>query len=178
MSVSSRRPTDRAQAAQSAVELALTLPAMVLLLVSVFNVVVLISDRVIASYATRQGARMAAQLGNGQGVLTTTQVDQQVLQAVLASATNLSFASISEVDVYRPSTADGSYLPTDPHDGYDRNGTMLTQTYPVSMRSVVPPNEDSIGVRVVWQYASPTGGYAITAQLSEYTVMKAAPVLQ
>src|SRR6266487_3872858 len=101
MSVSSRRPTDRAQAAQ----LALTLPAMVLLLVSVFNVVVLISDQVIASYATRQGARMAAQLGNGQGVLTTTQVDQQVLQAVLASATNLSFASISEVDVYRPSTA-------------------------------------------------------------------------
>src|SRR5689334_10691742 len=93
------RPGGRAgQRGQSVVELALAIPVLVLLLVSVFNITVLISNRLIAGYATRQGARLAAQLGNGQGSMTTTQVDQQVCQSVLASTTNLTFGTLTEID--------------------------------------------------------------------------------
>jgi Flp pilus assembly protein TadG len=182
MCASSRRPTDAGrrsrQVGQSTVELAVALPVLVLLLMSVFNLTVLISDRLIAGYATRQGARMAAELGNGQGGLTTTQVDDIIVRSVLAASTNLNFASITEIDVYHPSRADGSYLSSDPHDSYDGSVNVLSQGYPVTSRVVAPPSEDSIGVRLLWQYTTPTGPYSFTAQLSEYTVMKAAPVLQ
>lgn len=175
------RPRGRpGQRGQSVVELALAIPVLVLLLVSVFNITVLISNRLVAGYATRQGARLAAQLGNGQGSMTTDQVDQQICQSVLASTTNLTFGSITEIDIYNPSAADGSYKATDPHDSYNGTcGLISAQGYKVSSRDVAPPNEDSIGVRVQWTYTPPTGGYSFTLSgLEEYTVMKAAPVLQ
>jgi hypothetical protein len=151
---------------------------LVLLLMSVFDLTCLVSDRLIAGYATRQGARLASELGNGQGGLTTTQVDQQIVQSILASSTNLNFATITEVDIYHPSTSDGSYLSSDPHDSYDRNGHVLTQGYPASSRNVTPPNEDSIGVSLQWTFTPPTGIYSFTVQLNEHAVMRASPVLQ
>lgn len=172
------RPRGRGQRGQSAVELALAIPVLVLLLVSVFNITVLISNRLVAGYATRQGARLAAQLGNGQGSMTTTQVDQQICQSVLASTTNLTFGTLTEIDIYNPSSADGVYKTTDPHDSYTGSCTVISQSFPVSARDVAPPNEDSIGVRIQWTYTPPTGGYSFTLSLDEYTVMKAAPVLQ
>jgi len=185
MSVSSRRRTERDRGrrgrrrsrGQSVVELAVAVPVLVLLMMSVFNLTVLISDRLVAGYATREGARMAAQLGTGQG-LTTTQVDQQVVQSVFASSLNLDFATITEVDIYHPSAADGSFQSTDPHDSYDGNGSTISQSYPVAGRGVTPPGEDSIGVRILWQYTPQTGAYSFTVALSEYTVMKEAPVIQ
>jgi Flp pilus assembly protein TadG len=182
MSESSPRATERrgrGGRGQSTIELAVTMPVLVVLLMSVFNVTVMISDRLVAGYATRQGARYAAQVGNGQGILTTAQADQLILQSVLASSSNLNFATISEVDIYRPSAADGSYQATDPHNSYDGTGAAIagTPAYPVANRQVAPPNEDSIGVRIIWSYQPPTGVYSFTVQLSEYTVMKAAPVL-
>jgi len=154
------------------------LPLLVLLLVSVFNLVLLVSDRIVAGFATRQGARLAAQLGNGQGGLTNAQVDQQIVQAVQAGSANLVFGTVTEIDVYHPSTSNGSFQASDPHDSYDGSGHTITLGYPASGRGVTPPNEDSIGVRLVWSYTPPTGTYSFTLQLSEYTVMKAAPVLQ
>jgi Flp pilus assembly protein TadG len=156
------------------------MPVLVLLLMSVFNLTILVSDRIVAGNAARQGARLAAELGNGQtgAALSTTQVDQQIMQSVLTSAGSLNFATILEVDIYHPSTSDGSYLSSDPHDSYTGTGAVITQGYPASNRSVSPPAEDSIGVRLLWQYTPPTGIYSFTAQLGEYAVMKAAPVLQ
>src|SRR2546421_3422023 len=119
MSGSSHRPTrgpaPRGPAAalrqlgQSTVELALTAPILVLLLMSAFNISVLLSDKLISGYATRQGARLAAELGNGGGTLTTAQIDQQVVQDVLASATSMNYATITEIDIYAPSSASGAY---------------------------------------------------------------------
>jgi Flp pilus assembly protein TadG len=183
MYASSHRPTDAGrrlrQCGQSVVELAVAVPVLVLLLMSVFNMTVLISDRLIAGYATRTGARMAAELGDGQGGLTTAQVDQQIEESVFASSTNLDFATISRIDIYHPTRSDGAWLSTDPQDSYDVNRNAIgTPTYPVTIRKVTPPNEDSIGVRIVWQYTPATGIYSFTVALSEYTVMKEAPVLQ
>jgi Flp pilus assembly protein TadG len=176
MYASSRRPTE---AGQSVVELAVAVPVLVLLLMSVFNITVLISDRLIAGYATRTGARMAAELGDGQGGLSTAQVDQQIVESVFASSSNLDFAAITRIDIYRPSRADGAYVSTDLQDSYDINRNAIgVLTYPVNVRKVTPPAEDSIAVRIVWQYTPTIGVYSFTATLNEYTVMKAAPVLQ
>jgi Flp pilus assembly protein TadG len=191
MYASSRSPTEAGsrapQRGQSAVELAVALPVMVLLMMSVFNLTVLISDRLVAGYASRQGARMASELGNGQGGLTTAQVDQQIAYSVLATASNLNFAVISEIDIYRATGADGALqVGTDLLDAYNvvyvgsspTVGSMTQSSYPVSIRNVTPPSEDSIGVQVKWQYTTTGSPYSFTASLAEYTVMKAAPVLQ
>jgi Flp pilus assembly protein TadG len=188
MCASSPRATEASrragQCGQSAVELALSLPVLVVLLMSVFNITVLISDRLVAGYATRQGARMAAQLGNGQGV-AASQVDQQICQSVLVSATNLNFATITEVDIYKvPSSATGGALQSSySQDRYTVDSSLTTctaiapQTYAVASRGVAAPYEDSIGVRILWQYTPPTGTYSVNIALDEFTVMKAAPVI-
>ena len=181
MSGSSPRPTSarRRQAGQSTVELALTAPILVLLLMSAFNISVLLSDKLIAGYATRQGARLASELGSGGGTLTTSQIDQQIVQDVLASSAGLNYATITRIDIYAPSSATGVYSSTDPHNSYDRTGTAIASTpaFPNTSRNQVPPNETSIGVQIIWQYTPPTGIYSFSLQFSEYTVMKVSPVL-
>src|SRR3981081_4735121 len=135
MSASSPRATEggrRArQRAQSVVELALALPVLIVLLMSVFNITVLISDRIAAGYATRQGARMAAQLGTGPG-MTASQVDQQICQSVLVSSAKLNFAALTEVNIYRvPQTAtDGTWQASYAQDRYtvDSSFTACTAT--------------------------------------------------
>jgi Flp pilus assembly protein TadG len=188
MSASSPRATEAGRArqrAQSAVEMALSLPVLVVLLMSVFNITVLISDRIVAGYATRQGARMASQLGTGSG-MTPGQVDQQICQSVLVSSSNLNFAAITEVDIYRvPQTAtNGTWQSSYAQDRYTVDAAFATctatstQTFQAPTRIVAPPNEDSIGVRILWQYTPPTGTYSINVALDEFTVMRASPVLQ
>jgi Flp pilus assembly protein TadG len=166
------------QAGQSLVELALSLPVLLVLLLGTFNMGVLIADRVVAGYATRQGARMAALLGAGQG-LTTSQVDQQVVQNILASSSNLNYATIQEIEIYAPANTDGSFnSSTDLYDKYDGTGKPVgVATFPTTARNQVPPNETSIGVRIVWSYTPPTGYQSFTVQLTEYTVMKATPLV-
>src|SRR5437899_572045 len=84
----------RRQLGQSVVEFSLSIPVLLTLLFGVLNIGVLITDKVVAAYATRQGARIAAELGNGSGSgLTTLQIDQNIEQTLLASAANLGFAT-------------------------------------------------------------------------------------
>src|SRR5437660_172784 len=159
MRASSLRLTDtRRQAGQSIVELAVATPVLLLMLLSAFNVGVLLSDKVTASYAALQGDRLAAELGGGPNGMTTSQVDQQIVEAVRAGAASLNYATITEIDVYAPSRADGSYAAGDPHDSYDGSGAPISSPgFPTSARVMVPPDETSIGVRLVWTYSPPTG---------------------
>jgi Flp pilus assembly protein TadG len=166
------------QAGQSLVELAISAPLLVVLLLGLFNMGVLVSDKVIAGYATRQGARLAAQLGDGNAGQTTAQVDQQIVENVLIATRNLTYATVTEVDVYAPASPDGVLNRSgDPLNKYNASGVLQgTVGFPITARIQVPPNETSIGVQLVWQYA-PTGYQSFTVQMSDYTVMKAAPVL-
>jgi Flp pilus assembly protein TadG len=169
------------------VEFSLSIPVLLTLLFGVLNIGVLITDKVVAAYATRQGARIAAELGNGSGSgLTLQQVDQNIEQAVIASAANLGFATINEIDVYQADAtgapSNGSFNPaTDLYDSYVApfapNGTAGSQTFTLNNRKQVPPNETSIGVRLLWTYTPPTGYQSFSLQLSDYTVMKATAVL-
>lgn len=167
----------RPSAGQAAVEIALSLPILLLLLLGGVNVGMLLSNKVTAAYASRQGARLAAQLGNGQG-LSTSQVDQQVVQVVLATAAQLNFGTIREIDIYAPGSTNGVFnSSSDPYDSYDAKGNLLHLGFPTTARNVSTPTETSIGVQVVWQYTPPFGTYGISVQTTEYTVMKAAAVL-
>ena len=56
-------------------------------------------------------------------------------------------------------------------------GRAISYGFPINRREQIPPNEVSIGVRLVWVYRPPTGFASLNITLEESTVMKAAPVL-
>lgn len=170
----------RRQHGQSMVEMCLATPLLVILLLGAIDTGILVSDEVIASTATRNAARLASDLGGlaADPAATTVNVDAKIVGNVLAAARGMHFATLVEIDVYRPTLADGTYMTGDLVDMYDGNGAaMATQTYPINLRLQNPPNESNIGVRLVWRYQPPTGWLGGTMQFTEYTVFRAAPVV-
>ena len=73
----------KSQTGQSLIELAVATPVLIFMLFGVFNTAVMISDKVIAGSACRQGARLAAEIGGTitNPLLTTAQVDQDIVRA-------------------------------------------------------------------------------------------------
>ena len=168
---------------QSLAELAVAVPVIFFLLMGGFDASMMISDKVTSGSAVRQGARLAAELGGSQTNpnATTTSVDMQIIRNVLAVAQGMTSATIQEIDIYAPQSADGTYNSADPVDQYliSAGGgvTAGTQTFPIQNRQQTPPNETSIGVRLVWQYHAPAGIFPKNLNLTDYAVMKAAPIL-
>jgi hypothetical protein len=174
----------RAKRGQSLAEMAVVIPVLVFLLMGGFDASVMISDKITAGYAVRQGARLAAELGGAQTQpqgTSTAAVDKQILKNVLAVAGGLTSATPTEIDIYSPSRADGNYQAGDPIDQYfiSAGGGISagTQTFPIANRQQSPPNETSIGVRILWKYSPPAGIFPSNMQLADYAVMKAAPLL-
>jgi Flp pilus assembly protein TadG len=170
----------RRQRGQALVELAISVPVLLWLLLGSFDSSVMVSDKVIAGYATRQGARLAAEIGGIETnpTLTTTQVDNNIIQNVLAVASAMNYSSLQEIDIYAPRAANGVFNPgTDLYSKYTGSGTFVSSNFPISLREQITPNETSIGVRLTWIYRPPTGFATFTILLNEFTVMKTAPVL-
>jgi hypothetical protein len=170
----------RRQRGQALVELAISVPVLLWLLLGAFDASVMVSDKVIAGYATRQGARLAAEIGGLETNpgLTTTQVDNNIVQNVLAVADAMNYSTLQEIDIYAPRAASGIFNPgTDLYSRFNGNGTFVSSNFPISAREQIPPNETSIGVRLLWVYRPPTGFATFTILLNEFTVMKTAPVL-
>jgi Flp pilus assembly protein TadG len=170
------------QRGQSLAEMAVVIPVLVFLLMGGFDASVMISDKITAGFSVRQGARLAAELGGSQtSGATTTAVDNQIIRNVLAVAKGLTSATPTEIDIYAPSRADGSYQSGDPIDQYfiSAGGGISpgSMTFPVQNRQQTPPNETSIGVRILWTYTPPAGIFPSNMQLVDYAVMKAAPLL-
>jgi Flp pilus assembly protein TadG len=171
----------RRQGGQALVELAISIPVLLWLLLGCFDATVMVSDKVIAGYATRQGARLAAEIGGletNPGA-TTSSVDQAIVRNVLAVAIAMNYSTLQELDIYAPKAATGVLNKgTDLYDQYDGNG-VNQNGYPfdIKFREQVPPNETSIGVRLVWVYKPPTGFATFTITLNEFTVLRASPVL-
>jgi Flp pilus assembly protein TadG len=170
----------RRQRGQALVELAISVPVLLWLLLGSFDASVMVSDKVIAGYATRQGARLAAEIGGLETnpTLTTSQVDNNIVQNVLAVASAMNYSSLQEIDIYAPRATSGVFNPaTDLYSQYTGTGVLVSSNFPISAREQVPPNETSIGVRLTWIYHPPTGFATFTITLNEFTVMKTAPVL-
>jgi TadE-like protein len=184
MSATIRFGGDPRQVGQSLVELAILTPLLALLLLGGFDASIMISDKVTSGSAVRQGARLAAELGGSQtnpGV-STTAIDMQIVQNVQAMAGGMPSAVIQEIDIYAPTRRDGSYQSgVDLVDQYfiGPGGAVTAgaQTFPINNRKQTPPNETSIGIRLVWRYSPPTGIFPRNMIQSDYSVMKATPVL-
>ena len=167
------------QRGQSVVELAIATPVLLWLLLGAFDAGVLVSDKVIAGAACRQGARLAAELGGaGTSSLTTAQADGDVVKNVLVVAQAMNYSTITDIYIYSPAQSDGDYHSGDPADHYNGSGTLIGSAgFPMTSRLQIPPNETPIGVRVEWNYNPPTGFATFAIHLSEHTTFLAAPVL-
>lgn len=168
------------QRGQSLVELAVATPLLLWMLLGSFDVAVMVSDKVIAGAACRQGARLAAELGGSAANpgLTTTQADADVVKNILIVAQAMNYSAITDVFIYSPLQSDGDYHAGDPVDHYNSSGGIIGSVgFPVTARNQVPPNETPIGVRIEWNYVPPTGLATFTIHLSEHTTFLASPVL-
>jgi Flp pilus assembly protein TadG len=170
----------RKQYGQSLVELAVATPVLIWMLLGAFSAGVMVSDKVIAGAAARQGARLGAEIG-GQATnpgLTTAQADADVVRNVLAVAQAMNYSTITYIYIYKPGNPDGDYHVGDPVNKYNSSGTLVGSIgFPLTSRSQVPPNETPIGVRIEWTYNPPTGIAAFNINLSEHTTFLASPVL-
>ena len=170
----------RSQLGQSLIELAVSTPLLVFMLFGIFNTAVMISDKVIAGSACRQGARLAAEIGGSltNPTLTTPQVDQDVVRNVLAVTQAMNYSTLTRITIYSPTSPGGDFNPaTDPYDQFDPSGNPTHSGFPLTSRNQVPPSETSIGVRLDWSYSPPTGFQGFTIALNEHAVYKASPVL-
>lgn len=174
----------RRRTGQSLAELAVAIPVIFFLLMGGFDASMMISDKVTSGSAVRQGARLAAELGGSQTNpnATTASIDLQIVRNVLAVARGMTATTVTEIDIYAPTAADGVFDPGD--DQFDQyfisSGGGVTPgslTFPIQNRQQTPPNETSIGVRLVWQYHAPAGIFPPNLLLTDYAVMKAAPIL-
>jgi Flp pilus assembly protein TadG len=187
----------RSQLGQSIVEIAIATPVLISLLLGAFDAAVLISDKVIAAGACRQGARLGAELG---GTITNTVVppmtvaeaDAYITKNILAVAKAMNYSTITDIYIYSPTEVDGNLpltsagVPTGPDlvDRFSITGTpgsyttTLQGAYNLTLdkRLQVPPTETPIAVKLRWLYSPPTG-LGINVTLTEYAVFLAAPVL-
>jgi hypothetical protein len=190
----------RSQLGQSIVEIAIATPVLITLLLGAFDTSVLVSDKVIASAAARQGARLGAELGGTVTnttipAMTLTEADNYITKNVLAVAKAMNYSQLSDIYIYSPAEVDGNLpvngagTPTTAGDAYDwfkvsgppTAYTLSLPTYgngglTLDRRLQVPPSETPIGVKLRWTYAPPTG-LGISVVLTEYAVFLAAPVL-
>ena len=103
------------------VEMALLLPVLMILFLGSWTAANLIDDNNAAAQATRAGARLAAELGNG-GYPTETlvscqsgvaknpcQVDQDIIDQVIPIVSpQLTNAKVTEIDIYEPNGCTGT----------------------------------------------------------------------
>ena len=100
---------------QAMVEMAMLLPVLLLLFLGAWTAANLIDDNNAAAQATRAGARLAAELGNGGYTATSVasgcqatskdpcQIDKDIIDQVLPIVSpQLTNAKISEIDIYQP----------------------------------------------------------------------------
>lgn len=144
----SRRSGHRGQAL---IEMALMLPLLLAILVGIFEVGPSVNDHAAVAQATEQAVRVASQLGSSSSV-SETAADQQIVSTALAGVANLSQLSVQEIDIYQPSSSDGSYSNGNPEDVYNGSGQQVSLGYPMSDRSQASPNEAWIAVQIQWQY--------------------------
>jgi Flp pilus assembly protein TadG len=168
------------QLGQSVVEFALAVPVLFFFVFGAFVVETIMADEMTAGYAVRQGARLSAELGGSQTNpgATQAQIDAKIVRNVLAVTRTMSSATISEIDIYAVTAADGTLQSTDFQDQFNGSGAALAkQTFTLDKRIQTPPNETSIGVRLVWSYLPPGGSGFAAFNAVNRAVMKASPVL-
>ncbi|HEY6469606.1 MAG TPA: TadE family protein [Candidatus Dormibacteraeota bacterium] len=180
---------------QAMVEMAMLLPVLMLIFLGAWTAANLIDDNDAAAQATRAGARLAAELGNGASLgLTQAQVDRNIIDQVLPIVKpQLTNAQVTEIDIYQPNGCigttpfvsgtcppnNGAYTLGEPVDIYSVTNYVATYpcstcSYTLALRTQTHPSEAELGVRLVFKYTSPTISF-FTQTDSQYTVMRLVP---
>ncbi|HEY7590578.1 MAG TPA: TadE family protein [Candidatus Limnocylindrales bacterium] len=151
---------------QSLVELAISMPVFLLLLLGMLEFGFAFTHHLTLEYATREGARTGAALANGSAEVScssTPNVDDYVIAAVQRVLTSpgsqVSVSQVSQIAIYR-SSATGTELTVNlwvPGTGPTVDGEVLqftrsgaTNWSPCSRNN--GNNPDSIGVRISYRY--------------------------
>lgn len=146
------------QSGQGIVEMSLIVALVLFLFLGVYTAADLVNDQDTVYHAARQGARLAAELGNGGYSPSNPTagcqqpghpedpcaVDQEILHAVLPILQQqLSHATVTEIDIYRPQPCptgtdwgsgcppdNGAWVSGDPIDRYNPDGTVVNGATP------------------------------------------------
>jgi TadE-like protein len=182
-----RRRRDRPEGGQAMIETAIVIAVIFSILMGVYAVGMFASDQNTAGTATRAGARLASELGNGANGATLAPcqagdatdpcaIDRQIVQSVCQVAATMPFVtSISEVDIYR---ATGNGSTGDLVDRYmtcAANAPASSFAYTLNLRTQTHPDEAYIGVSVRYTYKAPVPMFPLTTTATVYTVTRMSP---
>jgi len=185
-----RRRRRRRQRGQALLEFAMFFLFLTYLLAGTTNIGGLLNDHISVEYATRQGARTGAVLGN-QGGVSGLAADCAIIGAIDAALVSLPNVTPNQITIYKAG-ADGQPIDTTTMDIYAGNSTCsvsggvdtISPTilnppggWVPSSRSNQPYLEDSLGVRLDYTYSFnfpllPGGSF----NASDYSVMPIDPV--
>jgi hypothetical protein len=172
------------QSGQALLEFALFLVIMLILIAGVVDVGGLLNDHVNIEYATRQGARTGAVLGN------RSTADCAIIGAINAAITSVPSVTITQIVIYNAGP-DGlpqgigseSVYVGDPTCSIVAGVATLSEVaspanYLPSSRIITPYLEDNLGVQVTYTYAFqfPLLGSGVF-QGTDYTVMPMNPIV-
>lgn len=142
---------------QTLTEFALVVPVLLVLIMGVLDGALLMFSVGTARYASAEGSRVAATLGN---VATT---DSQVVQAIRNTVSGTQLFSVQEVDIYRLNQDGQGNLTQDPSNinRYALDGTPLGPIpWPATGRNVGNGTSDFIGVTINYTYVWKAGFFA------------------
>lgn len=191
-----QRPQQRRRRSrgQALVEFSLFALTMIYMTAGVADIGGLLDDHISLEYAVRQGARTGSVLGN------QSNADCNIIDAIDASVVNMPNLTITEVQIYDAGTNgnvqnDGSgkplmddYKGNNPTCAISSSGGATTTTitpvattlnYPPANRLNQPFTEDSLGVKVFYNYSIQfgfAGFFSGTFNASDYAVMPINPI--
>lgn len=179
------RPRHRADRGATLVEMALVFPILVLILIGIAEMGIAFKGHLTASYASREGARVAAFVGDA------LDADCQIVTAV-ASILGPDLEKLERIEIYR-TTQQGVQIPSQTnvarYDGGDpmkcntpddsSDSWSRTEPWSATSRQVVSGTNplDIIGVRVVMEqnWITNFGPFSGTIELNEATIMRMEP---
>lgn len=184
------------QRGQGLVEFALVLPILLLLVLGMIEFGFAFDHHLTLHYATREGARTGAALGNGDGPPGCNTVDAQIVAAVqralFASGTPVVATNVSQIRIYKATTSGGeiagsvnvwAYAPDAGPvvDGQALDFRPISTAWSACTRRNESP-ADSIGVSVgyTYRFSTPLAGPlflvgAGTLGMNDRTVMQLNP---
>jgi Flp pilus assembly protein TadG len=134
---------------QTLTEFALVVPVLFMLIMGVLDGALLMFSVGTARYASAEGSRLAAQLGN----LAST--DAQVVATVRDTVGTTQLFAVTEVDIYKLNQSGNGDLTPDlgHYNRYQLNGTAMGPlTYPAASRNVGNGTSDFLGITINYTY--------------------------
>ncbi|HEV3460838.1 MAG TPA: TadE/TadG family type IV pilus assembly protein [Candidatus Dormibacteraeota bacterium] len=142
---------------QTLTEFALVVPVLLVLIMGVLDGALLMFSVGTARYASAEGSRVAATLGN------VANTDSQVLTTIRQTVGSTQLFTVDEIDIYKLNQdGNGNLTPDLAHTNkYALDGTPLNGTpWPASSRNVGNGTSDFIGVTVNYTYTWKAGFFA------------------